>query len=496
MTSHLAVAYASAANTMLLRACVMHTVAPRATAVAARRTRAPSSSTHRAVIRAASGGRETTSMDPEKAAAKAKNRAMIDLQPPKGTRDFPPEDMRARSWLFGHFRDTAKAFGFDEFDAPVLENEELFTRKAGEEICGQLYNFVDKGERRVALRPELTPSFARLILQQGKSLALPAKWFAVGQCWRYERMTRGRRREHYQWNMDIVGVQGVEAEAELLAAITSFFKRVGITSADVGIKVSSRKLLSEVLSRFDIDGENFAPVCVVVDKIEKLPREKIVEELRALGVKEEAVDGILAATSMRSVEELEALIGPDAEAVKDLKRLFEYADAYGYRDWLVFDACVVRGLAYYTGIVFEGFDRKGELRAICGGGRYDKLLGALGGEDQPMVGFGFGDAVIVELLKDKGVMPDFSKGAVQDLVFPLSEALRPAAMTIAAKLRDAGRSVDLVLEDKKAKWAFKQAERAGAERVVILGENEWAAGAVRVKNLATREEFDVKVSDL
>ena len=190
MTSHLAVAYASAANTMLLRACVMHTVAPRATAVAARRTRAPSSSTHRAVIRAASGGRETTSMDPEKAAAKAKNRTMIDLQPPKGTRDFPPEDMRARSWLFGHFRDTAKAFGFDEFDAPVLENEELFTRKAGEEICGQLYNFVDKGERRVALRPELTPSFARLILQQGKSLALPAQWFAVGQCWRYERMNQ------------------------------------------------------------------------------------------------------------------------------------------------------------------------------------------------------------------------------------------------------------------------------------------------------------------
>ena len=327
-------------------------------------------------------------------------------------------------------------------------------------------------------------------------MATPAKWFAIGQCWRYERMTRGRRREHYQWNMDIVGVSGVEAEAELLAAITTFFKRVGVTSADVGIKVSSRKLLQEVLTRFGIGSEKFAPVCVVVDKIEKLPREKIEEELRELGVNEEAVEGILAATSMRTVEELEALIGPDAEAVQDLKKLFEYADAYGYRDWLVFDACVVRGLAYYTGIVFEGFDRKGELRAICGGGRYDMLLGALGGENQPMVGFGFGDAVIVELLNDKGLMPDFSKGDTQDLVFPLSESLRPQAMKVAAKLRESGRTVDLVLEDKKAKWAFKQAERVGAERVVLLGEKEWEGGNVRVKDLRTREEVDVNLDDL
>jgi len=447
-------------------------------------------------VRESGGGRETTKIDPTANAARGSARPTIDLQPPKGTRDFPPEEMRRRSWLFGHFRECAKVFGFEEFDAPVLENEELFTRKAGEEITTQLYNFVDKGERRVALRPELTPSFARLILQQGKSLATPAKWFAIGQCWRYERMTRGRRREHYQWNMDIVGVSGVEAEAELLAAITTFFKRVGVTSADVGIKVSSRKLLQEVLTRFGIGSENFAPVCVVVDKIEKLPREKIEEELRELGVNEEAVEGILAATSMRTVEELEALIGPDAEAVQDLKKLFEYADAYGYRDWLVFDACVVRGLAYYTGIVFEGFDRKGELRAICGGGRYDMLLGALGGENQPMVGFGFGDAVIVELLKDKGLMPDFSKGDTQDLVFPLSESLRPQAMKVAAKLRESGRTVDLVLEDKKAKWAFKQAERVGAERVVLLGEKEWEAGNVRVKDLRTREEVDVKLDDL
>ena len=211
---------------------------------------------------ASDGGRTVTTVDPTKAkGGKGARKQMIDLQPPKGTRDFPPEEMRVRNWLFGHFREVARAFGFDEFDAPVLETEDLYVRKAGEEITQQLYNFEDKGGRRVALRPELTPSFARLILQQGKSLALPAKWFAVGQCWRYERMTRGRRREHYQWNMDIVGVEGVEAEAELLAAITTFFARLGITSEDVGIKVSSRKVLQAVLARFDVPEESFARPC-------------------------------------------------------------------------------------------------------------------------------------------------------------------------------------------------------------------------------------------
>ena len=473
-----------------LRALLRRPAAPAASTPAFRGPRGS-----RFMCVASEGGRSVTTVDPNAKKARVK---MIDLQPPKGTRDFPPEEMRVRTWLFGHFRDVARSFGFDEFDAPVLESEELYVRKAGEEITQQLYNFSDKGDRRVALRPELTPSFARLILQQGKSLATPAKWFAVGQCWRYERMTRGRRREHYQWNMDIVGVEGVEAEAELLAAITTFFTKIGITSDDVGIKVSSRKVLQAVLSRFDVSEENFAPVCVVVDKIEKLPREKIVEELQELGVGETAIEGILNAMELKTVEDLEALLGADAEAVVDLRTLFARAEAYGYADWLVFDASVVRGLSYYTGVVFEGFDRAGELRAICGGGRYDKLLGALGGEDRPMVGFGFGDAVIMELVNDKGLLPSRLKtGSVDDLVYPMSESLRSPAMQIAAKLRAAGRSVDLVLEGgKKPKWAFKHAERSGAERVVLLGEKEWENGNVRVKNLATREETDVKPEDL
>lgn len=422
-------------------------------------------------------------------------RGMVDVNPPRGTRDFFPEDKRLQNWLFGEFAEVSRLFGFEQVDFPVLESEELYVRKAGEEITDQLYNFEDKGGRRVALRPELTPSLARLALQRGKGLALPAKWFSIGQCWRYERATRGRRREHYQWNMDIIGVAGVEAEAELLAAIVTFFRRLGLTAEDVGLKVSSRKVLQAVLARFGVGDDAFGPVCVVVDKMEKIPREKVVEELQKLGVAADAIDGILQALTLRSVEELEALLGDDCAAVADLRTLFDLAAAYGYADWLVFDASVVRGLAYYTGVVFEGFDRAGQLRAICGGGRYDRLLGTFGGEDQPCAGFGFGDAVIVELLKDRKLLPEI-KHEVDDLVMPQDESLRAQATAIAQRLRAAGRRVDLVLEPKRLKWAFKQAERCGAARLVLVAPDEWSRGMVRVKDLAKREEADVPVEEL
>ncbi|KAI5663697.1 hypothetical protein M9H77_23020 [Catharanthus roseus] len=191
----------------------------------------------------------------------------IDVNPPKGTRDFPPEDMRLRNWLFQNFKEVSQLFGFEEVDFPVLESEALFVRKAGEEIRDQLYCFEDRGNRRVALRPELTPSLARLVIQKGKSVSLPLKWFAVGQCWRYERMTRGRRREHYQWNMDIIGVPDVTAEAELIFSIVTLFKRMGITSSDVGFKVSSRKVLQEVLRCYSVPDELFSRVCIIIDKV-------------------------------------------------------------------------------------------------------------------------------------------------------------------------------------------------------------------------------------
>ncbi|ONM29269.1 Histidine--tRNA ligase chloroplastic/mitochondrial [Zea mays] len=322
---------------------------------------------------------------------------VVEVNPPRGTRDFPPEDMRLRTWLFDQFREVSRLMAFEEVDFPVLESEALFIRKAGEEITQQLYNFEDKGGRRVVLRPEITPSLARLVIKQGKSVSLPLKWFTIGQCWRYERMTRGRRREHYQWNMDIFGVPKVRAEAELLHAIVLLFQRLGITSSDVGIRVSSRKVLQAVLNMYSIPDHLFTQVCVIVDKLGKMTREEIEKELVSTGLSSEAVQGIIDVLSIKSLSKLEEVLGSDVEAVADLKKLFSFAEQYGYADWICFDASVVRGLAYYTGIVFEAFDREGKLRAICGGGRYDRLLSTFGSEDIPACGFGFGDAVIVEV---------------------------------------------------------------------------------------------------
>jgi histidyl-tRNA synthetase len=417
------------------------------------------------------------------------------LQSVRGTRDFFPEDLRLRNWLFGHWRDTASSFGFEEYDAPVVESEELYTRKAGEEITGQLYNFEDKGGRRLALRPEMTPSLVRMLLQKGGGLALPLRWFAIPQCWRYERMTRGRGREHYQWNMDIFGVAGVEAEAELLAAIVQFFTALGLAAGDITIKVSSRKVLEGVLRQAGVPDEHFAPVCVLVDKLDKLPRDAIEADLQALGLSTSLIDTILGALSLSDLSALEAMLGADSPALTDLRALWDLAAAYGIADWLVFDPSIVRGLAYYTGIVFEAFDNGSLQRAVCGGGRYDQLISTYGGKDIPACGFGFGDMVILEVLKERGLIPELPS-AVDDLVFAWGASLRPAAIEVARRLRASGRSVDLVLEDKKVKWAFKHADRRGASRMVLVAPDEWAKGEVRIKDLATGEESNVPLAQL
>ncbi|MCP4869869.1 MAG: histidine--tRNA ligase [Proteobacteria bacterium] len=420
----------------------------------------------------------------------------MDTKPPRGTRDFFPDDMRLRTWLFGHFREVARQYGFEEYDAPVVETEDLYIRKAGEEITGQLYNFADKKGRRLALRPEMTPSLARMILAKGGALKLPVKWFSIPQCWRYERMTRGRKREHYQWNMDVFGVPGVAAEVELLAAIVTFLTRLGLSSADVGIKISSRKVLQGVLvDRLGVPEDKFAPVCVLVDKLEKLPREAIEKDLAELGLDGSLVDRIIETLSIRDLDALTEALGPEHEAVTDLMTLFTLAEAYGIADWLVLDASVVRGLAYYTGTVFEAFDRGATLRAICGGGRYDRLLSTFGGKDVPACGFGFGDVVIAELLKDKGLVPELTS-TCDDIVFAFSEDLRGAAQQVAMKLRSAGRSVDLVLQKKKMKWAYTHADARGARRLVLIAPSEWEQGLVRIKDLATGGQADVAFDTL
>jgi histidyl-tRNA synthetase len=405
--------------------------------------------------------------------------------------------MRFREWLFGHFRAVAHAFGFEEVDAPIVEHAELFTRKAGEEIVEQLYHFVIH-DRHLALRGEFTPSLARMVMARAGALRLPIRWFAIPQCWRYERMTRGRRREHYQWNMDVWGEPSVEAEAELLAAICSLLDRLGLPRDAVRIRLNSRALLEESLREGVLRDrpEAFEPLCVVIDKLDKIGADSVVEQLidpaGPVGLPEEAARRVIEMLAARDLEDAARFAPAGSAALADLRRLFDLLEAYGIRDRTLFDASVVRGLAYYTGVVFEAFDTRGKLRAICGGGRYDRLLESLGGPRIPAVGFGFGDAVIHELLAEHGLVPELGR-ELDDVVFAFGESERAAAIGVAQRLREAGRAVELVLGHPRPKRVLADADRGGAARVWLIGPEERERGVSRCKDLATGEQSDVEL---
>ena len=413
----------------------------------------------------------------------------------RGTRDFYPEDMRLRNWLFDNFTNASLLHGFEEYDAPVLEYEELYTRKQGEEITQQLYSFQDKGNRKVALRPEMTPSLARMVMARAGGLPMPIKWFSIPQCWRYERTQRGRGREHYQWNVDIWGTTEISADAELISVLVTFFEGIGLTAKDIVIRVSSRKVLEEVLGSLGLEGDIFAQTCIIVDKMDKLSSDVIEDQLSDLGHDSKVVTTIQAVLGIKDMNSLQKALKDESVAVSELNLLFDAIDSYDISEWVEFDASIVRGLAYYTGAVFEAHDRTGEFRAICGGGRYDKLLSTLGGKDLPATGFGFGDMVIMEVLAEKDLIPELVSD-IDDIVIPLNSDLRNAAVMVAASLRNSGRTVDLVLEDKKMKWAFKHAERIGAARLVLLAPDEWSRKMVKIKDLDTGEESEISLNDI
>ncbi len=426
--------------------------------------------------------------------AKKKKKAGRELQAPRGTRDFYPEEMRRRNWLFERFRETAHRFGFEEVDAPMVEHAELFTRKAGEEIVDQLYHFVIH-DRHLALCPEMTPSIARMVIARQGGMRFPIRWFTVTQNWRYERMTRGRRREHYQWNMDIWGEPGVEAEAELLSAMMTTFDALGLARGKVQIRLNSRALLEESLLERVLSGrpEVFEPLCVVIDKIDKIGGEAVTEQLcdpkGEIGLSAGEAERVLEMLGARSLDEAEKFSAPGSRALADLRRLYDLLDAYGIADQVPFDASVVRGLAYYTGVVFEAFDAGGTLRAIAGGGRYDRLAETLGGKPVPAAGFGFGDAVIAELLGDEDLWPALPL-QIEDVVYAFGESEKTAAIGVANRLRRAGRNVELWLGRAKLKRVMGDADKNGAERVFLIGEDELGRGVVKVKDLASTQEHE------
>jgi histidyl-tRNA synthetase len=416
------------------------------------------------------------------------------LQPVKGTRDFYPDEMRLRNWLFGIWRDTARAFGFEEYDACVLEHEELYIRKAGDEITEQLYNFEDKSGRRLALRPEMTPSLARLILQRKNALTFPLKWFSIPQCFRYERMTRGRKREHFQWNMDVVGQPDLVAEVEVLSALLMSLQRMGLTERHVRMHVNDRRLLNAVLTHLGVPDDRHLPVMVVMDKRDKITREALGDMLKELAVSPRQIEGLERFLAMKTLDEVEGALGP-TPATASLKRLLGLLDAVGLGGFAAFDITVVRGLSYYTGTVFEGRDAGASLRAICGGGRYDSLLSAYGGETIPAIGFGFGDVVILELLSDLGLLPALTQD-VDFAVIPFSEAEIPAALELSQRLRRAGFRCDADFSLKKLKRALQRAGEVGARQALLLMPDELKQGLVVLRDMAKREEVRVPLAEL
>ncbi len=387
-----------------------------------------------------------------------------------GFRDFYPEQFAERAHIMDVWRRVARGFAFVEYDGPPLEPLELYTKKSGEEIVGQLYNFKDKGDREVSLRPEMTPTLARMAAARANALRKPIRWFSIPQLFRYERQQRGRLREHFQLNVDIIGEADVTADAELLAAAIEIMRGCGLSSDDVRARVSDRRLLRALLTALGVSDEQAPAVFSVVDKLERQPRDISRQKLAAAGMSDAAIESLFSLMGDVTLEEIERRFGESAAVaalVTEFRRYFAYLDGLNVLDWVTIDLKIVRGLAYYTGIVFELFDAKGELRAICGGGRYDSLLQSLGGVDLPALGFGMGDVVLGELLRDRGLLPTKTEGP-QVWIIGETPAMAHAVRRAATALRHHEISVEYALRDQQVMKQVKAAKSAGAEFILTL----------------------------
>ncbi|MFL5638379.1 MAG: histidine--tRNA ligase [Gemmatimonadaceae bacterium] len=411
-----------------------------------------------------------------------------------GFRDFYPDQLATRNYILSVWRDVARRYGFVEYDGPPLEPLELYTKKSGDEIVGQLYHFTDKGGREVALRPEMTPTLARMVAAKANALRKPIRWFSVPQLFRYERQQKGRLREHFQLNVDIVGESSVAADAELLAVAIDVMRATGLTSGDVRARVSDRQLLTTVLTEVGVKKDEMAAVFAAIDKSGREPREVTLGKVDKAVASKDGRRGV--ARALDHATDLNALAAefrncPDVmESVTHLREYLNFLDALGVGDWVDFDLSIVRGLAYYTGKVFELFDAKGELRAICGGGRYDDLLSTIGGVDLPALGFGMGDVVLTELLRSRNLLPAAQLGT-DYWVAADDESMLSDVMTVAGRLRAKSRSVEYALKSQSLARQLKSASSAGVKNVVLLRRDDYANGNVTVKTLADGSERSV-----
>lgn len=405
------------------------------------------------------------------------------IQSVKGTREFYPEEMAQRNFIYAKARQAAQTFGYQEWDAPFIETIDLYAAKSGEELVKeQSFVFEDRGGDLVALRPELTPSLARMIAQKQGELTFPLRWWSYGPFWRYERPQKGRSREFFQWNVDMLGVNSPEADAELIGMGATFLKLVGLTPQQATIFVNNRRLMDSQFDALGVPPEKRMDVSNMVDRRSKMDAAKWDAYALENGLSQNQLDG------------LKEILGNYNlwQKSEELTRLFKALEALGVKDYVKFDPNIMRGLLYYTGTVFEAFDQTGVVnRAIFGGGRYDNLLRDVGGDPLSGVGFAMGDVVIGILLKEKGLIPPFTPTPAPVLVTIFDESLWMNSYALAAELRAAGLNITTYPEPTKLPKQFKFADRMGMKIVLVIGPDEATAGTVTVKDLSSSAQQTV-----
>jgi histidyl-tRNA synthetase len=421
----------------------------------------------------------------------------MSTQPLPGFRDFYPADFAFRAHIFDTWREVAQRYGFEEYDGPPLEPLELYTAKSGEEIVGQLYNFTDKGGREVSLRPEMTPTVARMIAARAGGMKKPIRWFSIAQFFRYERQQRGRLREFYQLNCDLIGEPGPLADAELIALAVDLIREFGLGPRDVRVRVSDRRVLGALLDSFNQSETQRQVWFQVLDKLGRTPEAASRERLQAAGITEPVQDKVLKLVNLGwHGLGLDSSWDPRVvEAIASLQAAKRALDDMGIGEFVDLDFTIVRGLAYYTGTVFEVFDAAQSLRAIAGGGRYDSLLDLLGGVDLPAAGFAIGDVVLGELLRQRGLAPA-ATGNVDVFVARVTEDDLPQVLHTAHRLRAAGIRVEYGLKPEALGRQLKLADARQAALAVVIGPDDRARGEVQLKDLRQKSQRAVRVEDL
>ena len=420
------------------------------------------------------------------------------IPPVKGTRDFYPQEMAVRNWIIDGWKKVSLRNGFEEYDGPIFEYLKMFQIKSGDEIVEQLFSLTDRGGRDLALRPEMTPTLARMVNQRINSLSRPVKWFSVPRLFRAERPQKGRLREFFQWNIDIIGEDDVLADAEVIFTTIDYLRQIGLTNKDIKVKISSRKFLAGFLKGLGIPEQKLGALYVLLDKSAKLPADAF-EELLCEQIPEKTIsDKILKFMVEQSGEQMDDLIGPSESArsaLDELDHVFNYLKVMGVSDFCVFDPGIVRGLAYYTGIVFEVHDVVGELRAICGGGRYDNLLADFGGPAIPATGMGMGDCVLEILLREKGLLEkQLPETQMEYFVACVDESFKEQAVQITMDLRSKGFSANFSYKSTKLAKQLKQASDSNARKCIIIGE-EFKDNILAVKNLSTGEQELIDINE-